>query len=495
MSTNLATTRLLAAMPEGITFVEVADDVYACNKVHKEAILNSMGAYPQVAFLINQNMRADKVAINNVGECGWVLRPASAPIANSMLTVSLGTKRKLSALRLSEEGGIVLSAGSRDLSVTEKLVMLAGGGPHVYARSAALNPATCGPYPVGVTKPVSFPRTSNSVSYTEAQLEGIIATGVSPDRGTMEVSPLPSRVVQYLGSGGDVTFNSVVYHDSVVQPLEKDLMVVAGPACFEYAEFFPDFTWISASYAQVAHRLDAFISHMKAKDASINTSDFEKALADMMKTPNHKLVLFKGSPSFSPLDMWPAARAAKLDTLSGVPTDGSTITEQSRADGLAAWETGRWCLTALGEGTSLQSLSTTLLPSSPTTITVKPSGLTTAHVDDSAGILDVEIGDTLVELIHLYRRGGMTVQSIPSSFLNDPTFNKEKWDECLAAMTVSPIPEQIDSSQAYASLGESICARLLATPCFSPDEELMVIPAMSPQYFWSKYAREKVNLG
>lgn len=487
MSSNLSTSRLLARMPPDITFIEIADDIYVCDPVHKARIITAMGAHPQVQFLIKQDLRADEVVFNNHGDRGWVLRQATQPIASAMKSVTMGTVYKSSIMEVGPRPQVVIAGGQSKMTILNKSANF-NGGTSTYQQLTTISDATFGPYQVGVTQPVELERSTNQQGVSQE----VLRERLRPGSG-YSISPNPDFVTVVPGMA---SFNGANYPGTITPSLRTGLLVVAGPAACDYAEFFPGFEWIVASYGKVADRLNALITHMKAKDKSIDITGFEKARDEMKAKSNASLLLFRGSESFDPVALWPFGKAASVASLTGAPVDGEVVTVETKAKGVDAWKSNRWCLTALDGGFSNKALRDTVSHISSAKVTIRPSASDAAHVSDGEGTISVQFGSALVDLIYAYRRSGTAVILETSSHEDGDFFQKAKWEEAKAATLVSPIPdvEPTTNVDDYSSLGESMCIRLLTAAQFTDDEELMVIPAMAPQYFWSKYAREAVKV-
>lgn len=483
MASNGATARLIARVNLE-TVIEIADDVYVVHEDEVEKVRSRLSDQPQIAYFLDRNMRADEVRINGKGDKFWVVRkPGMTPF------VTTGTLRNA-----------VLKPA--DVEMEKKYVGMAGGvekrsvnrryhngslqqGSEIHSKPAyTARVRRFGPYFVGdVVRPkTTWHRIGPGVDPkdfpTDYEIGGTRVTYAT----TEEMRPLEWDVM-----------------NEVTPPLRTNYVVIAGPAVCEYAEFFPDFAWISADYVEVAKRIEAVLVNGRAKAPdSAKLAEAEAAIAKMKGKVGHKLILVRGSPSFDPLALWPAAAALPDVDIRSIDPGELGLTPEKRDEALADWSRGEWILTAVGEKDSAGDAQTVLAGFTGAEIMVKASGVDTISIGVPGGLTSFVTryaGQVLKDLLD----GGKTLEWVDSPWLTNPLFERDVYDSLKAEIDayVPNDPESAGAAGDYGvtdegdngGLGPAVVGRLLSDPMADPDEEALIIPALSPQYFWSKYAR------
>lgn len=485
MSSNYATSRLLGRLPSTIPLVEIADDIFAIREQDVTAARQLLADQPQILYFLDRNMRADEVLINDDGQRAWVLRHHDRGVATSLSTLGNATAKSVNVPAQPAFICKGFTVASQDTEVSAYGQYVSNPDILVCAIPRVMvSPRIFGPYPVGVSKSVYGP---------------------SPDARTFpecpnnQVNTVSDAQYDSLKSRVDHKFTRSVKMEPQIGNVDKpeytmrtNLVMIAGPAVVDYAEIFPGFQWIAAEYGRVADRLEAVVNYMKQREPSIDDAKFREAILPMRAQSKAVMILFKGSVDFDPVEMWPLARQAVSAGFSAVPVDGVAVTAESHANGLLAWKTGRWCLTVSSGSVSDTELRTRLAKGDLTNIVLKPASRNTAHVGDGEGTVESSF-DSLPRMVFAYREAGRTVTVVDSPFITKSDFDTVAWKRVTDALT-GPIPEVVTGGVTITEgdvggLGEAICVRLLTPPRFTPDEEAVVLPCLSPQYFWTDYAR------
>lgn len=493
MSSNAATSRLLSRLPPATRLVQVADDVYCVHPDDVSAVRGTLASQPQIGYFLDRQVVMDKYIINTAGEGVYVMRKkSSVPVYPTLLQYA---KRIVHSVTYGQSSAVVPGyAGTESTYHTwtavhpqnpDNTLYVVGGMKHVHYK------AVFGAYEVGDTTEVNCSKTPSP-----AEVNALDST--HPERwggysGTYE------QVMEQL-AGANISAHTVHVSPSAAVSIVRTprptngftgYPMIAGPASASFGEFYGGLEWTIGSYSEVAARLKVVIAHMKTKDSKIDVSKFNEAAEDMLASTDKYLIAFKGSPAFDPIDMWPFVQSV-AKKMSEVPVDGSVITTQSLSEGAASWNSGKWCLTATGGSTTATALETTISSSaSASTITLKASGNGSAHLNDGHGTVDVDF-DVLIEAVRSYRRAGKTIEVLPSDFTLNPSFQRDKWDLIVSATTSTPsaLPAaSVDLLGDHGGFGEAVCTRLLTKPQFDVKEEYLILPYLTPQYFWTNLAR------
>lgn len=485
MASNYATARLLARLPSNIEVVQIADDIYAVKPTDVAAVRVLLSDQPQILYFLDRNVRADEVRINDDGERAWVLRSNGGAPRDTLSSLNSAFAKMVSIPATTE-------VTVKGFTVTSQYVELMGAGRYINnpdwlitkPLEVNVSPLVFGPYLVGGTRTVRGALPDSHVIPESPNNQISIVTVAEYDRVASE------EQVFYKRSFEVTPIVNIVPKVNIT--LRKDLVMIAGPAVVDYAEIFPGFQWIVAGYGRIADRLEAVVSYMKQKDPNIDDAAFRKALQPMRDKSSATMILFKGSIDFDPVSMWPLARQATESGLANVPVDGEAVTVETRAKGLEDWKSGRWCLTVSDGSATDYALRARMAKGDLTDIAIKPSGPDVAHVSDGEGTIEAKLS-SLVTMVFAYRKAGRKVLLLTSPFTDLPGFDRVTWAAVTAALT-DPIPEVdtrgVDINDGdQGGLGEAICVRLLTPPQFTPEEESIVLPCLSPQYFWTDYAR------
>lgn len=519
MSTNGATKRLLRRLPPDVqaAIVEIADDVFAVKEQFVENVRSALSDQPQVGYFLDRDMRADEFYINALGDKAWALRGRDKPVVTRTILESQVFVEKDKDLGAAEtimltSGGVLIGAGGLRLKGRGyKMVGVADtltAGQTIAGREAASRMhvhgefRTLGPYLYGA-----------GVRLKSLNNTDVIESGTWNDTGwNGDLTALIESVkaggnytdVQGLsaGLGLEATATEAVPFPTSPE-LRKNLVVIAGPAVFEYAEFFPGFEFVISDYPVVAQRIMAVLDGVRAKHAS--SAEFakaEEAVKTMIGKTGHKLVAFRGSIDYDPLKLWADTRVLPGVSLDKVTAEEGVITADELARAKTEWGTGRWMLSGYdpSDAGSLINIGMVGVKAGDA-YSVKPASATTANVGVEGGLSAVEI-ESLSDVVCALKRAGAVLTWVDSPWLTNSEFKiglynaaKTAWENTAVGSTPpepsGPIP---DGSQYDKYLGRSICSRLLTSPVVTAAEELTIIPVMSPQYFWTQYARAAPEL-
>lgn len=269
--------------------------------------------------------------------------------------------------------------------------------------------------------------------------------------------------------------------------LVSERVMVAGPPCVDYGEILPTFEWYSGHVSTVAARMRA----ASAYAATLRVTDYEEfdaRLQEMVDTDSN-LVVFRNRGLADPLSLWPTAQSLNL-TLDKVVPEGELITAASIAAGKAEWSSKKWMLSVVNAAGADAGISE--LAAGTTTVIVKPSGYTSAHVTTAANFTtDVPFSALDTVLANLYA-AGRVVEFQDNTWTTNPLFDSTQW-QTFVSMSPSDAPAEYDvtygSSDFNSLLGEAVVARLVTPAYVSSREELTVVPFLCPDFIWAGYAR------
>lgn len=520
MASNLATQRYLGRLPNYVRTVEVADDVYAVPEDQVGIVRQTLNQ-PQILYFLHRDFRADEVVMNAIGDKGWVLRPRTAGVqtglslCNSAVTrtrrvkytdamasdanhpdwfvhgaVSVTATFSIQTVVEKEfrNWGIEFSYATVEFVITERFI-----GPTPYGESERLDTAFSAAA-TGVTIPNWSHERSNVV--TVEAVAGINAT-INPDTN--------------LKLGPTMTARRSSAYSEVSRPprlaalragLRTDMVVIAGPSTLDWAEFVPGFSFVAASYPLVADRMLVPVSHFKTKAShpAAEVAKMEEAAARMKEKTDASLVLFRGQVGFNPLTLWKDGSTVvtlgggQPDGIDSVPEDGEVVTAANKARGKSEWDSNKWLVTAVS-GAELGDAIVASISSgtAPLVVTYRPDA---SHLADGEGIVSVS-NDDLTRVSNDLRRAGRTVTAAATTeaTIFKSEIEKQTWLDFVASLNTPVQERQETAGKALSSgddgrVGEAVCVRLLSDPAFDPKEELMISPILSPQGFWTSYARE-----
>lgn len=521
MPSNLATQRYMARLPSSIPCVEVADDVYAVPEDYIDIVRQTLNQ-PQVHYFLSRNFRADEVLMNGIGDKGWVLRPQSAGLQTELsLRNSAVNKKRIVRYTDAMEAddnhpdwfvhgcvsveavyniqtvveidfhnwGIEFSYATVEFHIVERYI-----GPIPYGESERLNPA----YDAAATG-VSIPNWSNGLSgvVTVEKAAGKLAY-VTPDRN---LKPGPAMTARK-SSAISLSNQRPPRRSALSENLRTKLAVIAGPSTLDWAEFVPGFSFVAASYPLVAERMLVPVTHFKSKASypAAEIAKMESAAAAMSEKTGASLILFRGQEDFNPLTLW--KDGSTIVTLGGgepkgimsVPEDGTVVTAANKARGKTEWDSHKWLVSAVNEAGVGDAIASSLASGTlPLTVTYRPDA---SHLADSEGTVSVPNSD-LRSVVDKLRRAGRTVSAVPTTDATSfgSAADKQLWLDFYATLSqpvseASPAVTTALVSGDDGRVGEAVCVRLLSDPIFDPKEELMIVPILSPQGFWTTYARE-----
>lgn len=483
MASNAATLRLLGRLPPEISVVQIADDVFAVDPLHEEAVRYAFRSQPQIAYFLNRRLYASEVRLG-IADKAWVLhRDEAVPGALAMINCAKETNGTTIATQPADVRiPYVVAASSIKGEWFGTKGMYGGGLPYELLGGLRFSSRSRSYGPYNVDKMLEWrtsepPPRGHGVSINPAAIESSSpwSAPCDPQRVTVtDVSPSMSLRTKYL--------------------------VIAGPAVCEYAEFLPGFEFVVGDYVDVAERVEAVISHLRADPAlpaaaKDKLAGLDKAVADMKAKAGAKLVAFRGSSEFEPLFFWPTASAMIGGDMSKIVPDGEVITESSLAEGRSSWASSDWCVSALDKGFSVDAVREVAASSGPVTFTASTAGK--CHLRNGLGTVSVDL-TALVELVCAYKLSGVSVtvddSRVDIDALDRPIYDEAKRLAAKTNFTADDVPTTLNEAQLGDLLGEAICSRLLTKAVFTRDEEALVLPTLSPQYFWTKYARERVTL-
>lgn len=497
MASNGATIRLLRRFEDvRASVVEIADDVFAIPEGMVDTVRTRFANQPQVLYFLDRNIRADEFYLNSVGDKGWALRPADASPVTTTAMFNAMTPRLVDAG--SPKTSVISAAGFTDMSLKLEAI--------TYKESSGVPPAKhkvvgtyskgvmeghqrkLGPYPLGATLRVQV----DARPPTETQ--GFASVTYNADLDIVKNNP------------GLVDKNSTSLkfsppHSTVTRQddLRKGLVVICGPALCDYAEFLPGFEWVIGDFVDVADRIQAVLNGVRAEHGSgVDFTKAEAALVAMREKKGAKIIAFRGSPDFDPLLMWPDTAMIPGLSFATLEADEEFTTPEKLEEAKADWFSGRWMLTAVDPNDSLDLVTEGLSVVKPGTVyTIKPSGDSTVNVGTGDGLTSVSI-DRLPRLVAALLSAGAVIEwkENESFWFTNPSFDKTGYLAAKAAKAGDELPAGGVTQPFFVGdhIGEALCARLLAEPVVTKSEELLIIPTLSPQYFWTKYAREAPQL-
>lgn len=269
--------------------------------------------------------------------------------------------------------------------------------------------------------------------------------------------------------------------------LVSERVMVAGPPCVDYGEILPTFEWYSGHVSTVAARMRA----ASAYAATLRVTDYEEfdaRLQEMVDTDS-SLVVFRNRDLVDPLALWPTAQSLNL-TLDKVVPEGELITAASIAAGKEEWRSKKWMLSVVNATGADAGISE--LVAGETTVIVKPSGYTSAHVTTAASFTtDVPFSALDTVLTNLYA-AGRVIEFQDNTWTTNPLFDSTQW-QAFVSMSPSDAPAERDvtygSEDFNSLLGEAVVARLVTPAYVSSREELTVVPFLCPDFIWAGYAR------
>lgn len=279
--------------------------------------------------------------------------------------------------------------------------------------------------------------------------------------------------------------------------LLKDLVVFCGPPCADYGEVYPDFSWFGAKATTLAARMRAVIQGTKGRVKG-DAAKVEKALDDL-EASGAVFYSFRteGTRALDPIDFLPQTKRL-IRSFGSIRPDGTDVTQASIERGLTDFYSGKWMLSAVNRSNVAEAIISTA--SKMTNATIRTSSLTEAHLSDGAGTANMTFGD-LVPVVAGLLRGSATIDFQDGNFAAQEGFDLEGWNtlkdmraptEPDAEAEPGPAPEF--GSADFANLfGEGVIARLALEKLFDKQEELLMLPLLSPQFMWTRYARDSVN--
>lgn len=482
MASNTATLRLLARLPSSIPVVQIADDVFAVSPEHEAAIRHALRNQPQIAYFLDRRLYASEVRLG-VADKAWVLhRDEAIPGSLAMIHCARESDETVVATHTADNR---VPFGVTASSVTGEWFGTKGdsyGGPYQIQQGLRFSSRSKMYGPYCIDRMLVW-KTSESLPYGYA---GSINPGMIISSVPWTVPCDPKKITVTDSSPG--------------MSLRTKYLVIAGPAVCEYAEFLPGFEFVVGDYVDIAERVEAVVTHMRADpglppSAKDKLTGLDEAIVNMKAKAGAKLVAFRGSSDFDPLFLWPTASAMVGGDMSKVVPDGEVVTEASLTEGRASWASGNWCVSALDKGFSVDAVREVVAASGPVTFTASTAGK--CHLNNGLGTVSVEL-TALVELVCAYRLSGVQVtvndSRVDIDAIDKPIYAEAKRLAEKADFTADDVPDSLNEAALGDLLGEAICSRLLTKAVFTPNEEALILPTLSPQYFWTKFARERVTL-
>lgn len=505
MATNAATRRLLTHIAMEGSVREIADDVFVIAPDNVRFARDRLRNQPQVLYYLDRDMRMTGVPLNGLGDKCWILHKPDVtveqPLTERWFRKNVPLTPGRSYPGLTEYRVDVTSAHERYKNTDGSLTEYQNAYWRIDKYVGTI--AMIGMVPYGPTvevedwSPYGLPEEYDQVSGENCRE----LNWFHPDN--------PPKSSEYQV----VVFASHAFHRTgkIVQPVmtqqESDVaqVMIAGPALCEYGEFLPGYEIVMAGFPEVASRALRVVDGVKEKNASIDIVEVSARLNAMKAKKDHKLLCFRGSGAVDPLKLWSETAVVPNASFETLAADGTTITAEELKRAKTAWLTGEWMISGLAVGNDAEVLLDIATDLDGVTVTVKPSGPDEVHFLTPDGVSSFSLSGferTLLVAV----ASGARVTLVANAWIDDPAFNKAAWARAkeivaagqaaaLSELTPSPPAEGEEAPEPDAvrptgsNMGRAVCARLLTSPTVTPKEELLLLPFMSPQYFWTKYAR------
>lgn len=281
--------------------------------------------------------------------------------------------------------------------------------------------------------------------------------------------------------------------------LLKDMVVFCGPPCADYGEIYPDFAWFGAKATTLVARMRAVINGTKGRIKG-SPAEVEQALTSF---ENSGAVIYSfrtdGTRALDPLDFLPQTKRL-IRSFGSLRPNGAEVTEASIEKGLTDFYSKKWLVSAINHTNVASAILSTA--SKMTSATIRTSSLSEAHLSDGAGTINASF-DQLTPIVAGMLKGGATIDFQDGNFAAQEGFDAEGWQalkDLRAPEPGTPEPEQEQGpapdfgTSEFANLfGEGLIARLATANLFDKDEELLLLPLLSPQFMWTRFARDSVN--
>lgn len=502
MSSNLATTRLLSRLPASIPVVEIADDVFAVDPTHAAAVRVLFADQPQVQFFLDNNIRANEVAVNHIDR-GWTISAPGIPSQNFLLMFSGAPPSRVAITEPTVVNGF-------DLAIAEWKIGYWNGASFVHDFKIIVQRKMIGQIAIGpriLVNPPAHPmlltidglQSVYLTNFTSSSGPGPGAVfNVSSETQAIDVSAVGgAQATAFAPAAGNSHFFNVLPHQGAA--LRENLVIICGPSVLKYGETFPGIQWFSATLSQVGTRMGNVVDYMTSKPGAAGNESIAKFKEAKLALDEHGdsvVVAFKGSPVADPIALWPLAYSS-FKTYEAVPVDGVLVTEASKTRGMTEWSGGKWCCTVIAGDLSESALSD-MFSKDDGPLTFKASSSYTVHLSDGNGT--VELGFVAAKAAILSaRRTGRTVTHLTAAFESANGFDVLGFTDLKDAAALSTVDAQnlagtgsIDFVRNPDIIGQSFCSRLLSDSMFDKNEESLMTPFMTPQFFWSDLARGAV---
>lgn len=505
---NGATLRVVEKLAAGgVSVIEIGSDIWAVRAAELSAAKALIPNQPHFNYYLSRDVRASQFYVGPTKV--WVVHvgPGTARAPLAFLWASVERKSlKTSVFTEPEQVTVYGVGGAKCRAEFKNFYHNAVGGPQVetfMVDTTFVYEKKVGTYvdysegkfgSLVVGQKFTFSNQEGADSDTKSAADilsepygGYIPPGQSRD-GKFAWSPAPGERSR---NGSSITPSA---YDT---DLLKDLVVFCGPPCADYGEVYPDFSWFGAKATTLAARMRAVIEGTKSRVKGDSTK-VEKALDDL-ETSGAVFYSFRtqGTRALDPIDFLPQTKRL-IRSFGSIRPDGTDVTQSSIERGLTDFYSGKWMLSAVSRSNVAEAIMSTA--AKLTNATIRTSSLTEAHLSDGAGTVNMTFED-LVPVVSGMMRGGATIDFQDGNFAAQEGFNIEGWTALKELRVTAEVPVESEAGVApdfgtndFANLfGEGVIARLALEKLFDKQEELLMLPLLSPQFMWTRYARDSVN--
>lgn len=508
---NSASLRVVSILEgDGVEVMELGSDVWAINPGELAAAKALIPNQPHFNYYLARDVRASQFYVGPSKV--WVIHigpgTAKAPMANMWAAHMKKSVTTSVFFPQAEEVNVYSMTGAASRVECKSFYPYVFGGVH--SETFMIDRAT-----------VSEVKVRASVEYTEGKFGSLIVGehfrfwtdyGASSDiRSEDDVlsEPYPGYIPPGQTRDGKKAWASAPGERQIrglsltaqdrPDDLLKDMVVFCGPPCVDYGEIYPDFTWFGAKATTLVTRMRAVINGTKSR---INGSPakVEQALTNF-ENSGAVIYSFKtdGTRDLDPIDFLPQTKRL-IRSFGSIRPNGAEVTEASIEKGLTDFYSKKWLVSAINHTNVASAILSTA--SKATSATIRTSSLSEAHLSDGAGTINVSF-DQLTPIVTGMLKGGATIDFQDGNFAAQEGFDAEGWQALKQLRAPEPgmtEPEQVQGpapdfgTSEFANLfGEGLIARLATANLFDKDEELLLLPLLSPQFMWTRFARDSVN--
>lgn len=495
-ATNIATQKLLDRAPSTAPITKIDVNIFACAQADIQAIRQALGDNKQILRFLDRDMRASQVRMNDGGDVCWVIhKPGVTPkalFANAFAILEdcalPEADAALGPVQIKNRGRVTNLAAYTDYGFQYATVAISANvwENEILSGTTWLSLAS---QQFRVDQPyVAKAKSKRFANVGLGQRHSITFEGLAAGDWLPADQPDP----YFLGdsanrwskkSPSDLTIGAkLVPQAPTALSLLTDLVVLAGPACVDHAEFYP------GGFAVIVAGMETLSDGMRsvaitADPKGVTTSKLMSALTDMSVNKEAYMVAFRGSSDVPPISLIPAAY--DMVKRSGAVFDPTTIGGRSLEAILANWSSDRWSFAAAGPSVKSDLMERTLKGSGP--VSIKASGDSSVHVDDGAGTADMSFS-TALPLIRAVRRSGRSVVFIDSPWTTKGTFDASGYAVLVDASSGSgeeaPVVPGLEGS--IMAMGEAVAAATIMKPVYNQEEGYLISALMTPEYFWTK---------